>query len=342
MPSASAAPPSVLIAELGINHNGNMDLAFAAIQAAKEAGADAIKVQNYRTEDFLANNSFSYRYKVQGKEIIESQYDMFKRCELTPDNLHQLKRCCYDLNIEFFSTPTSVEGVQILQNMEVAYLKNGSDYLTHLPLIEAMARTNIPTILSTGMATLSEIDDAVQAFRRAGGKKLRLMHCTSAYPTPPEDVNLRRIVTLRQAFDCPVGFSEHTRGITAALGAVVFGACMIEKHFTLDKNLPGPDHAFSADPAEFALLANSVRTLEKQLGNAAIAPAASVSYGRANARLSCVAATDLPAGHCLCDSDIAFQRPGTGMLPKLRPFIVGRVLRARLSKGHVFSIKDFA
>ncbi len=335
-------PATVLVAELGINHNGSRELALAEIRAAKASGADAVKVQNYRTEEFLADNSAIYRYKVQGKEIVESQFEMFKRCELSKDDLYQLKKCCDEEKIKFFSTPSSLEGLKILEDLEVPWLKNGSDYLTHLPLIQAMARSGIPTILSTGMATLAEIDDAVRAYREAGGEKLILMHCTSAYPTPPEDVNLRRINTLRQAFGCPVGLSEHTRGITAAIGSVAFGVCMIEKHFTLDKNLSGPDHAFSADPAEFALLAESVRTMEKQLGSAAIAPTASASYGRNNARLSCVAACDLPAGHCIDEADIAFQRPGSGLLPKLSPFILGRRLTAPIPKGHVFALEDFA
>ena len=220
-------------------------------------------------------------------------------------------------------------------------------------MIQTMARTGLPTVISAGMATLAEIEDAVNAFRSAGGKELILLHCVSTYPTPAEDVHLRKMQTLAAKFDCPVGFSDHTWGNDAALGAVALGACMIEKHFTLDKNLPGPDHRFSADPIEFQTLVRAVRALEKDpkavactwqkcLGEAEIGPAVSEAASRQDFKLSCVAVKDLPSGHPLNDSDITFCRPGTGLPPKAALSLVGKRLARPVRKEHVFSMKDFS
>ena len=334
--------PCLMAAEVGINHNGDMQLAHRMIDAAADAGADAIKFQNYRTEDFISDRSLTYEYTSQGKTIVETQWDMFKRCEVAPDQLRELREHCDRRGVIFFSTPSSESGLQDLINVGAALLKNGSDYLGHLPMIRAMARTGLPTVLSTGMSDVADIQDAVQAFRDAGGKDLILLECTSSYPTPPEDVNLRKISTLARLFDCPVGLSDHTYGTIAAIGSVALGACMIEKHFTLDRSLPGPDHWFSSDPAEFRSLVDSVRTIEKNLGSAALEPAASEKVGRRAYRLSCVAARELAAGHCLAASDVAFRRPGSGFPPKEIDQLLARRLAKSVTPGHVFSPEDFA
>jgi N,N'-diacetyllegionaminate synthase len=333
--------PCFLAAEIGLNHNGNMDLACQLIDAAADAGADAVKFQNYRAEDFLSDRSLTYEYVSEGRTVVESQYDMFKRYELSPAALVKLRAYCDQRSIIFFSTPTSKDGVADLVRAGAPLLKNGSDYLVQLPLIRAMARTGLPTVISTGMATLAEIDDAIRAFREAGGKDVILLHCTSSYPTPAEDVHLRKISALAAAFGCPVGLSDHTWGIVAAVGAVALGACFIEKHFTLDKNLPGPDHRFSSDPAEFRALVDAVRTMEKNLGKSTIGPTPSEMLGRRDFRLSCVAARDLPTGHCLSESDVAFRRPGTGLPPRSLHWLVGLRLSRAVVKGHVFVPENF-
>jgi N-acetylneuraminate synthase/N,N'-diacetyllegionaminate synthase len=334
--------PCFLAAEVGINHNGDMELAHRSIDAAAEAGADAVKFQNYHTEDFISDRSLTHEYVSQGKTVVESQYDMFKRCELAPPQLRELREHCDRRGVVFFSTPTSEKGIQELLELGVPLLKNGSDYLVNLPLIRAMARTTLPTVISTGMATLDDVKDAVEAFRGAGGSDLVLLHCTSSYPTPPEDVHLRKIGALSGAFDCAVGFSDHTDGTVAAIGSVALGACMIEKHFTLDKSLPGPDHRFSADPGEFRALVRSVRNLEEGLGSAELKPAASEELGRRDYRLSCVAARELPSGHRLVAADIAFRRPGFGFPPKELDRLMARELVRTIPSGHVFSAEDFA
>jgi N,N'-diacetyllegionaminate synthase len=334
--------PCFLAAEIGINHNGDLNLAHRSIDAAAEAGADAVKFQNYRTEDFVSGRSLEYEYVSQGQTVVESQYDMFKRCELSPCSLRELRDHCNRRNVIFFSTPSSEGGLQELAELGVPLLKNGSDYLVHLPLIQAMARSGIPTVLSTGMATYAEIEDAVNAFRQAGGKDLILLHCTSSYPTPPEDVHLRKLPALASAFDCPAGFSDHSCGNVAAIAAVALGACMIEKHFTLDKNLPGPDHRFSADATEFCALAEAVRCVETNLGSPELKPVRSEEVGRRDYRLSCVAARDLAPGHCLTDTDIAFRRPGYGFPPKHSATLLNRRLNKEIATGHVFALEDFA
>jgi len=333
--------PCYVIAEIGINHNGEMALAEQTIAAAAAAGADAVKFQNYRAEDFLSDRSMTYSYLSQGETVVESQFDMFKRCEITGDDLVFLRDACERHGISFLSTPTSEEGVAALLALDVPALKNGSDYLGHLNLIVAMARSGRPTILSTGMATEEEVAGAVEAYRGAGGRSLVLLHCTSTYPTPVDQLNLRRMQTLAATFDCVIGFSDHSRGEMAALIAVALGAAVVEKHVTLRHDLPGPDHAFSADPQELESLIKGVRAVEEGLGSAAIAPADGEAEARMSHRLSCVAASGLSAGRQLKRADVAFRRPGTGYQPALVSTLIGRALKCAVESGHIFNESDF-
>lgn len=331
-----------LIAEIGINHNGDMDLAERMIVAARDAGADAVKFQNYITEDFLTDHTLTYTYRSEGREVTESQFAMFKRCQLSEADLFLLKRACDAAGVDFFSTPMSPAGVEAVMRVRPALMKNGSDCLGHLPLIRCMARTGLSTILSTGMANEEEIAEAVAAYRGAGGRNLVLMACTSAYPTPPEDANLRRIPELAKKFNCAAGFSDHTAGWEAAVASVCLGATMIEKHFTTDRNLPGPDQWFSSDPAEFAELVRRVRATEVLLGRPDLKPAAAELKGRAEFRLSCIAARDLPVGHVVTEGDIAFHRPATGLPPSQADVLKGRRLARGLKRGELFAFHDLA
>lgn len=333
--------PCFIAAEIGINHNGDMDLAERMIRAAAESGADAVKFQNYRTEDFIADHGLMLEYRSRGEAVCEPQYDLFKRCELDRDDLARLARFCADNGVLFFSTPTGQESLEDLLALGVPLLKNGSDYLGHLPLIRTMGRSGVPTVLSTGMATLAEMDDAVRAFREAGGTDLILLHCTSSYPTPDDQVNLRKIPAMQAAFGCLTGFSDHTSGIVAALGAVTLGACMIEKHFTLDRDLPGPDHWFSATPDELRDLVRAVRSLEASLGTSALGPVECENAGRALFRLSCAARVALHAGHLIRPEDVAFQRPGTGLPPAALDWILHARLKTPVAAGHIFTREDF-
>lgn len=326
--------PPYLVAEIGINHNGDMALARQMINAAKASGADAVKFQSYVTEDFLSPDSnLTHEYTVGGKRVTESQFAMFKRCELSVEQLQSLSEYARKLGVGFHSTPTNNQGVTVLQELGVSVLKNGSDYLTHLPLIECMGKSGLATVLSVGMSTVEEIDLAVRVFRSTGNQKLILLHCTSSYPTPSNQINLRRIETLASTFGCLVGFSDHSEGVTAAAMAVSMGACWIEKHFTTDKALNGPDHAFSMDPAEFSRLAEACKSVQDMMGVSALGPAGCESISRHDYRLSCALARSMGAGEKIDSSDIVFQRPGNGIPPAHAYLLFGRVLSEDLPRG---------
>lgn len=329
--------PCFIAAEIGINHNGDINLAKELINAAKDAGADAVKFQNYHTEDFILDKNLTYEYISEGKKIVESQFEMFKRYELSFEQIQILKDYSDKLEIIFFSTPTSLKGIEDLKKVGVSLLKNGSDFLVNLELIDQMGKTGIPVIISTGMATLGEIDDAVRTFEQAGGQELIILHCVSAYPTPAEEVNLNKISSLAKAFQYPIGFSDHTDGIVAAVGAVALGACFIEKHFTLSKNLPGPDHHFSSDPKEFKELVNSIRFIEKSMGKSKISPTQNEEFNRNTARLSCVAKHRLRSGHIIQREDIAFSRPANGLPPKLLDILIGTLVKEDMELGEPFT-----
>jgi N-acetylneuraminate synthase/N,N'-diacetyllegionaminate synthase len=330
-----------IAAEVGINHNGDLELAKKLTVAAAEAGADAVKVQNYRTEDFLSDATLTYTYHSQGREITESQWDMFKRCELKPGWLQELKTLCDRLGLVFFSTPTSEQGVRELLEVGAPLLKNGSDYLTHTPLLEFMASTGVPVVVSTGMADQEDVDAAVAAVRRGARSELVLLHCTSSYPTAAADTNLRRMVSLRERYQVPVGFSDHTAGWLAAVQAVTLGACMIEKHFTLDRDLPGPDHWFSSTPEELRQLVAAVRQAEQTLGSAALEPTESERVARGQYRVTVVAARNLVSGSALAPDMVAYRRPGQGILPRELPRFLGRRLKRAIPQGAPLAPEDF-
>ncbi|HEY4348157.1 MAG TPA: N-acetylneuraminate synthase family protein [Gaiellaceae bacterium] len=334
--------PCFVAAELGINHNGDLKLAHRAIDAAADAGADGVKVQNYRTEDFISDTSLTYEYTSQGKTVVEPQLEMFKRCELAPEALAELRAHCDERDVVFFSTPSGEQSLRELVESGAPLLKNGSDYLLHLELIRSMARTGLPTVLSTGMANRDEVDLAVEAFRGAGGTELVVLHCTSAYPTPAHEVHLRKLSSLAARYGCPIGLSDHTDGVVASIAAAALGASFIEKHFTLDKTLAGPDHWFSADPSELRALVEGVRFAEAALGTAEVGPSTADVEGRELHRLSCVAARALPTGHSLAEDDLVFRRPGHGFPPYAIDTLVGRTLAAAVEPGHVLVEADLA
>lgn len=330
-----------IVAEIGINHNGDMNLAKKMILAAKESGADAVKFQNYKTEDFILEKTVDYTYFSKGKEVTEKQFNMFKRYELSFNQLKELKNYCDDIDITFFSTPTGKQGVDELIQLGVSVIKNGSDFLQNLPFIEELAKTGIPIVISTGMATLAQIDEAVRAFESAGGKDLTILQCVSLYPTPLEEVNLLKIPALKKAFGYPVGFSDHTEGSVAAIGAVTLGATFIEKHFTLSHDLEGPDHRFSSTPEEFKSYVDSIRKIEIALGKEKLTPTIRDQANSLHFQLSCVAKEGLNEDHILTDNDIAFSRPGDGLPPKMKPFLIGKKLSNAKQAGTKFSFEDF-
>ena len=223
----------------------------------------------------------------------------------------------------------------------VSVLKNGSDYLSHVKLVQAMGKTGLPTVLSTGMATVTDIDESVRTFRQTGNNNLIVLQCTSNYPTAPEDVHLAKMVTIGQTFGCQVGLSDHSQGTIAAAGAAMLGACWVEKHFTTDRNLPGPDHWFSSDPDEMAQLVRDVRAAEKMMGNAALVDEDAEEFSTQNYRLSCVAMKDYKKGHVISEADIDFQRPGHGLRPSNSNLLVGRTLKQDVERAQVLTMDMF-
>ncbi len=334
--------PAYIVAEIGINHNGDMDLAKKTILAAKNSGADAVKFQNYKTEDFVPTKNLEYEYLSQGVKVKESQYDMFKRYELSDEQVVELKEFCDRLNIDFHSTPTNFSGVDLLKKIGVNVLKNGSDYLTNLELVDYMGKSGIPTVLSTGMALMSEIEDAVNVFSNTGNKNLILLHCTSQYPTPASDIHLKKIRTLRTTFGIMTGFSDHSEGSWASVGSIHYGSAWIEKHFTFDKSLSGPDHGFSSNPEDFSQLVQGVRFVEQAMGNTHLGPTEHEKHSRENFRLSCCAAEDMPKGLLLSHKDICYYRPGTGVPPKSKSLLIGRKLNKCLTKGTPIMLEDIS
>lgn len=330
-----------IVAEIGINHNGDMGLAKETISAAAEGGADSVKFQNYVTEDFLFNGDLMFEYLSNGKKIVESQYDMFKRCELSIDNLEFLKSEAISHGLDFHSTPTSLKGVDALKALDCHIVKNGSDYLSNLDLIEYMGASGMTGVLSTGMATISEIEDAVNSFSKSGNDKLIILQCTSSYPAPPDTLNLNQMKTIGNVFGKPVGFSDHSEGNDACIVATVLGARWIEKHFTLDKSLEGPDHRFSLDPKGLKNLVVAVDNSFQMLGKHEIVVQDIEKKSREEYTLSCVYLDDFDKGSVLAKDNIGFHRPGYGFRPKDAQFFIGRKLCKEVTHGKIIELTDF-
>ena len=323
-----------VIAEAGVNHNGSLEMALRLADAARAAGADAVKFQTFRAEDVVTPQAVTADYQ-RSNTGETSQFEMIKKLELDESAHRQLARHCAGQGIEFFSTPFSEDAVAMLVRLGVRRLKLPSGEITNKPLLECAADTGLPLLMSSGMATLEEVHRAVgwvaarwRAAGRAapGPENLTLLHCTSAYPAPADSLNLRAIATLAQATGLPVGYSDHSEGLEAALAAVALGATVIEKHLTLDKALPGPDHLASADPAQFAAMVKAIRSVEAMLGDGLKRPQPIEQNTRDVARRSLVVLHDLPRGHRLREADLALRRPGTGIAPDRLGEVVGRRL----------------
>ncbi|MDC3293774.1 N-acetylneuraminate synthase family protein [Alphaproteobacteria bacterium] len=331
-----------IIAEIGLNHNGDFQLAKSSIEAAAAAGADAVKFQNFKTEDFLGDKSILHTYKDGDHEIVEPLFDICKRSEFQSIWFPELIALSAKLGVKFLSTPTSTDGIDELLRYGVEYLKNGSDYLTHLENVDYMARTCATIILSTGMAFEEEIDDAINTLRKARPNlnDVVILHCTSNYPTAISDVNLNKIITLSNKYDVPVGFSDHTVGWEAAVQAVSLGAVVLEKHFTLDKNLPGPDHWFSTDPQEFKTLVEQVRLAEKRLGRPDLTPAAGEEAYLKDWKLGLYWRNNKDVGSVITRKDLIVRKPALGLSPKEIEDLVGKQLKRNCSKGDAVLARD--
>ncbi len=315
--------PIFIIAEAGVNHNGDMKIAKQLVDGAVTAGVDAVKFQTFKTENLTTKRSDLADYQKEQVKEYESQFDMIKSLELSYHSFVELKEYCDNRGILFLSTPHTADAVDFLDSLIPAY-KIGSGDLTNHPFLKMIASKGKPIFLSTGMATLQEVREAVQAIQEIDKSELLLLHCLTNYPADIRDSNLRAINTLRTEFSLPVGFSDHTMGLAASIAAVALGACMIEKHFTTDRNLPGPDHKASLEPAKLRELVDSIRNVESALGTGIKEPTEEEIKIRAVARKSIVSVVGIPKGAVITEEMIDIKRPGQGIAPKHFDDMIGK------------------
>ncbi len=334
--------PVFIVAEAGVNHNGDPALARRLVDAAAECGADAVKFQTFTVDALLTREAPKAGYQVETTGAEESQREMLARLELGADRLAELRDRAAKHGLIFFSAPFDEASADALEALDVALYKVPSGEITNLPLLRHVAAKGRPVILSTGMATLEEVEQAVAAIRAAGDPPLALLHCLSAYPAPVEEVNLRAMDSLASRFGCPVGFSDHTLGIDVAVAATARGATIIEKHLTLDKTLPGPDHRASLGPAEFNAMVRAIRAVESALGDGVKRPMPSEVDTRRVARKSLVAARVLRAGERVAAGDVASKRPGTGISPAELPRVLGLRLTRDVAVDEVIAWEALA
>jgi N-acetylneuraminate synthase len=325
--------PTYVVAELSANHHQSFDKAVELVRIAKECGADAVKLQTY-TADTLTIASDRSEFRVGGGTLWDGRtlHDLYREAYTPWDWQPKLKAQADRLGLHLFSTPFDPTAVDFLETMQVPAHKIASFEVVDLPLVERIARTGRPIIMSTGMATLTEIAEAVETIRRHGGGSLALLKCTSAYPSPPEGMNLRTIGHLAEAFECPVGLSDHTLGIAVPVAAVAVGACIIEKHLTKSRAEPGPDSAFSLEPQEFRAMVDAVRVAEKALGRVHYGVDPSEAKSRVFRR-SLFVVRDVRAGELLTADNVRSIRPGHGLPPKCLPEVLGRRAARALERG---------
>lgn len=320
---------TLIIAEAGVNHNGDMDMAIALIDAAADAGADLVKFQTFSAERLVTRTAPKAGYQAQATGSDEGQFEMLKRLELSPAMHRTLIAHCKQRGIGFFSTAFDADSVDLLVELGQTLFKIPSGEITNLPYLRQIARHAQEVILSTGMATLADIDDALAALEAAGisRQQMTVLHCTTEYPTPMAEVNLRAMNTIADAFGVKPGYSDHTQGIEVAIAAVALGARVIEKHFTLDRSLPGPDHQASLEPQELKAMVSAIRHIETALGDGIKRPTASESRNRGVARKSIVAAVPIRAGETLRAEMLTVKRPGGGISPMRWDEVIGRSAR---------------
>jgi len=327
---------TLIIAEAGVNHNGDMGLAKRLIDVAADAGADLVKFQTFSAERLATQSAPKADYQNQTTDQVESQFAMLKQLELSMQMHEVLIAHCQQRNIGFFSTGFDIQSLDYLASLGAERFKIPSGEITNLPYLRHVGGLGKPVILSTGMATLGEIEAALEAVETAGTPRthITMLHCNTEYPTPMQDVNLRAMCSIRDAFGVAVGYSDHTSGIEVPIAAVALGATVIEKHLTLDRNLSGPDHKASLEPDEFAAMVRAIRNIEQAMGDGIKRPSPSEAKNKPIARKSLVAAKQIRAGEQFTDENVTVKRPGTGISPMRWDEVM--LLRARFD----FSVDD--
>lgn len=321
---------TIIIAEVGVNHNGSLQMAKELIDAAKECGVDYVKFQTTKGPEAITSK-FAQMADYQKKNLNqdESQQEMLRKILLRMEDFEELNDYCIKKDIKFLSTPFDLVSVEFLANLNMDYMKIPSGEITNLPYLRKIARLDIPVIMSTGMSNLGEIEAALQVLYDAGLNEgqISLLHCNTEYPTPFCDVNLKAMQTLKDCFGVRVGYSDHTKGIEVPIAAVAMGAEIIEKHFTLDKNLPGPDHVASLEPQELKAMVDSIRNIEQALGSGMKKVSSSERKNIAIARKSIIAARDIKEGEMFSEENLTVKRPGNGINPMHWDEVIGRTAK---------------
>ena len=328
-----------IIGEAGINHNGEIKKAFEMIELGKKSGLNAIKFQTFSADEFIANVSLTHTYFSQGKKITESQYNMFKQYEFSKEEWYEVKEKCDKEDILFLSTPENSSDLDLLLQIGIPAIKVGSDELINIPLLKEFAKTKLPIILSTGMCTLDEVAKSLNAIGALDDYPTILLVTTSEYPTPNESVNLLKFQTLAKNFpSIPLGFSDHTQGVLASSLACAMGASVFEKHFTLNHNMPGPDHWFSADPNELIQWVKSIRTSYIMMGSEEVKPTKSEEVLKITARRSIFAISEIKEGDEFSMKNIGLRRPGNGLTPEYFEMVLGKKSTKYFKKGEMVQL----
>ena len=331
---------TLIIAEAGVNHNGSMDLAKELVQAAASAGADIVKFQSFRATELVAAHAEKAAYQKVLTERDESQLEMVRKLELSEQDHEVLLEECGRQGIEFLSTPFDADGVDYLVKLGVKRIKVPSGDITNLPYLRRVGSQNMPTIVSTGMATMQEIKSCIDVLRAQGlsERNLSILHCNTEYPTPFSDVNLNAMPVIKKEFNVSVGYSDHTIGIAVSVAAAAIGAEIIEKHFTLDKGMPGPDHRASIEPDELATMVRQIRIVDEALGEPEKKPSPSELKNIEIARKSIVARIDITEGDIFNERNLAAKRPGTGITPMLWDKVIGKKARRDFKQDELIEL----
>ncbi|MCW3071611.1 MAG: N-acetylneuraminate synthase [Bacteroidetes bacterium] len=335
---------TLIIAEAGVNHNGNMGMAKQLIDAAAEAGADYVKFQTFKTEKLVSAvaKQAEYQQKNMNGSASGSQFDMLKKLELSVEQHHELIAYCKQKNIRFLSTAFDLESIDLLVSLGIELFKVPSGEITNLPYLRKIGALKKQVIVSTGMCVMSEIEAALNELIKSGTdkKNISVLHCTTDYPTAMQDVNLLAMLEIKEQLNVEVGYSDHTLGIEVPVAAVAMGAAIIEKHFTLDKSLPGPDHKASLDPAELKAMATAIRNIENALGKKEKQPSEAEKKNMLVARKSIHLSKALPKGHVLSESDLIMKRPGDGISPMEMEQVIGKKLKHDSGNEHKLKGED--
>lgn len=327
-----------IIAEAGVNHNGSLDLAKKLVDIAKYSGADCVKFQTFISKNIVSKNAVKADYQKLQTGSEETQYNMLKKLELSFDDFLELKKYCDVKDIEFMSTAFDFDSIIFLDSLEMNTWKIPSGEITNLPYLVKIAKLNKPVILSTGMCTMEDIRSAIKTLKDNGSGELTVLHCTTEYPTPFKDVNLMAMLTIKNEFGVKIGYSDHTIGVEVPIAAVALGAKVIEKHFTLDRNMIGPDHGASLEPDELKAMVDSIRNIEASLGDGTKQPAESEKKNIAIARKSIIAKVDIKEGELFTEKNLTVKRPGNGISPMKWFDVIGKVAKRNFEEDELIEL----